>query len=68
MPDNPEYLLELIDKAQAVADKERQSVAALFLDMAADAAVHPVLNGGSPDARPVRRRKWRWTPSRGPHA
>jgi hypothetical protein len=65
MPDNPEYLLELIDKAQAVAEKERQSAAALFLNMAADAALRSEINGGSAEAKPVRRRrKWRWTPNR----
>ncbi|MEW6436346.1 MAG: hypothetical protein AB1508_04155 [Pseudomonadota bacterium] len=69
MPDNPEYLLELIDKAQAIAVKEQQSAAALFLNMAADAALRPEVNGGGAEAKPVRRRrKWRWTPSRGLNA
>jgi hypothetical protein len=67
MPDNPQYLLELIDQAQAIAEKERRPMAALYLNMAADAAAEMKTNGA--DAKPIRRRrKWRWTPSRGLNA
>jgi len=62
MPESSEPLLELIDKAQRLAEQERRPMVAYLLHMAADEAAH-----GKADqphavlAQPSKwRRRWRW--------
>jgi hypothetical protein len=60
MSDGPDYLLELIDKAHALAENERRAAAAYFLKLAADAVIDERSTKHA-EVRSFKRRQWRWS-------
>ena len=66
MPESSEPLLELIDRAQKLAEQERRPMVAYLLHMAADEAAHSKHDDAhahsSQPAKRARRWRWRWSP------
>lgn len=66
MPESSEPLLELIDKAQKLAEQQRRPMVAYLLHMAADEAAQGKADPSSAvhaqSAKRWRRWRWRWSP------
>ena len=62
MPESSEPLLELIDKAQKLAEQQRRPMVAYLLHMAADEAAQGKADPSSAVHAQLgkRRRRWRW--------
>ncbi len=63
MSDSSELLLELIEKAQAVAERERRPTVAYLLSLAADATINekPLAPTKQTETHSFSRRQWRWS-------
>ncbi len=61
MSEISDQLLKLIDAARAMAEHERRATVAYFLSLAADAAIDEKSPPAPAEARPFKRRQWRWS-------
>ncbi len=66
MVESGELLLELIEKAKAIAEQESRPTVAYLLSLAADAAIDgkSLVSTEHTETHPFTRRQWRWSARR----